>query len=50
MEKKTHWGLAKSEIIPLNKEDIHWVAGFVDGDVPFTLLCIKLETINMVIK
>jgi len=33
--KKTHWGLAKSEIIPLNKEDIHWVAGFVDGDGAF---------------
>jgi hypothetical protein len=33
--KKTHWGLAKSEIIPLLKEEIHWVAGFVDGDGAF---------------
>jgi hypothetical protein len=33
--KNTHWGLAKSEIIPLLKEDIHWVAGFVDGDGAF---------------
>jgi hypothetical protein len=33
--KKTHWGLPESEIIPLLKEDIHWVAGFVDGDGSF---------------
>ena len=33
--KKTHWGLAKSEIVPLLKEDIHWLAGFVDGDGAF---------------
>jgi len=30
--KQTHWGLPKSEVFPLLKENLHWVAGFVDGD------------------
>ena len=33
--KETHWGLPKSERVPLLKEDLQWVAGFVDGDGSF---------------
>jgi hypothetical protein len=33
--KQTHWGLPKSELFPLLKENLNWVAGFVDGDGSF---------------
>ena len=33
--KQTHWGLPKSEAVPLLKEHLNWVAGFVDGDGAF---------------
>lgn len=33
--KQTHWGLPRSKYLPLLKENLQWVAGFVDGDGSF---------------